>query len=163
MQTKLKNYLEKNNIQYIKHEHPAVFTVEEATEHCAHIPGVASKNLFLRERKKDNFILVVMPAVKKMNITEFGKMIEIKNLTFAKPEEVEDILGLKSGSVSPFGLVNDTEAKVKLYIDEDLWYADTVSFHPNENTSTLEIKQEAFRAYVKSLKNQTKIILLNFE
>ncbi len=163
MQAKLKEFLGKKQIEFTLHEHPAVFTCEEADEHCAYIPGVASKNLFVRERKKDNFILIVMPAVKRMNLKEFGKRVGVKNLTFAKPEALKDLLGLSPGAVSPFGLVNDTDSKVFLYIDEDLWHADTVTFHPNVNTATLELSQENFRKYVQALKNKSEIIPINFD
>lgn len=163
MQIKLKDFLEKNSVEFVLHEHPAVFTCEEADEHCSHIPGIPSKNLFIKERKKDNFFLVVMPADKRMNMKEFGKMIGVKNLTFGKPEEMEELLGLTPGAVSPFGLVNDTESKVKLYLDEDVWNAEIVNFHPNENTATLELNQANFRKYVEKLENESEVVSLNFD
>lgn len=161
MQTKLKDFFEKHSIQYILHKHPAVFTCEEAEEHCSDIPGIAAKNLFIREQKKDNFFLVVMPAAKRMNMKEFGKIIQVKKLTFAKTEELEEIMGLKPGAVSPFGLVNDTKSKVKLFIDQDLWNTEIVSFHPNVNTATLELNQANFRKYVNVLENKTEILELS--
>ncbi len=68
----VEEYLQSHNIEYTQYEHPAVFTVEEAEEHCGHIPGMHCKNLFFRNKKKTRWILLVMPAKKPLDIKSFG-------------------------------------------------------------------------------------------
>jgi Ala-tRNA(Pro) deacylase len=67
-------------------------------------------------------------------------------------------LELEPGSVSPFGLLNNIDNSVETYIDEDIYNADIVSFHPNRNTATLELSKEMFRKYLDSLKHKIQII-----
>ena len=164
MQPELKQYLEQHDIKYILHEHPAVFTCEEADIHCKHIPGMPGKNLFLKSKDKkgrtqDHF-LVIMPAVKRLNLKALQSQLEVKKLTFSKPEELKEILGLTPGSVSPFGLINDTEKKVKVIIDKELWETEIVTFHPNVNTASLELSKEEFHRFIESLGHNVQVIEL---
>lgn len=166
MEPTLKQYLEQHNINYILHEHPAVFTCEEADIHCKDVPGMPGKNLFLKEKdssgKTQNYVIVIMPAEKRLNLKALQKQLEVKKLTFCNEEELKQYLNLTPGSVSPFGLINDKEHEVKVLIDEDLWNADVVNFHPNINTASLELKKEEFHKYINSLENEVRIIGLNF-
>jgi len=157
----VKDYLSNKGITFKEFKHPAVFTCEdvEGLEECKGIRGVHSKNLFLKDRKSRNFYLVIMPAEKKL---ELGKLEELfgEKIKFANPADLKSILGLEPGSVSPFGLINDVEAKVKLVVDKDIWGSEFVSFHPNINTATLELAQQEFRKYLDSLKNEKKVVAL---
>lgn len=158
MNKQIKEYLEKNKIKYEYFEHPAVFTCEEAEVHCKHVPGIPWKNLFLRGKKSNKLFLVSLPAYKKGDLKKLGELLNEKHLSFASAEQLKEILNLEPGSVSPFGLLNDKEKKVKYLIDQELWDADIVNFHPNINTASIALKKADFHKYVKSLENEVKVI-----
>jgi Ala-tRNA(Pro) deacylase len=149
----LEEWLNQNQIEYIIHKHPAVYTVEEAQIHCGHIPGLHCKNLFLTDPKKKKFYLLTLPAQKKMKINEIRQNIGAKKLSFAKPDQLKIYLGLDPGAVSPFGLVNDKENITTYFVDKQVWDADHVCFHPNVNTATLELVKEAFQKAIKATNN----------
>lgn len=148
-------YLRSHNIEFIVHEHIAVFTAAEAAEFTAHIPGLACKNLLLNDQKKKNFYLVVLPANSSANLASLSPD---KKLSFTSADRMEAKLGLLPGSVSPFGLINNREADVELWLDRTVYEADIVTFHPNQNTATLELTREAFHKYLHTLTNSIKII-----
>jgi Ala-tRNA(Pro) deacylase len=152
--------LEELSIEYEKHEHPPVFTVEEAHEHWSDIKGKHSKNLFLRNKKGNRHFLVVMDAEKSLDIKQFQKKIGISNLSFASEKRLEKYLGLTKGSVSPFGLINDENHEVEVIVDKDIINADFVNFHPNINTATVTISAADFKRFLEQTGN--KITFLTF-
>ena len=154
---KIKNYLQKLGINFKEFKHPAVYTCEEAEKYNKNIRGIHSKNLFLKNRKSKRFYLVILPADKKLDLDELGKKIS-DNLKFAKENDLKEILGVKSGAVSPFGLINDKKNKVIAVIDSKVWNPEYVSFHSNINTETLELTKSDFHKYINSLKNELKIL-----
>jgi Ala-tRNA(Pro) deacylase len=159
MDKKLKDYFDKFDIEFEEFKHKAVFTVEESRELKKEIPGLHCKCLFL----KDNigkFYLVGMPAVKRMDMKSFRKKIGVRKLHFGSEEELGDKLKIKPGSVSIFGLVNDTKGEVKLILDMEVWGAEKIGFHPNKNTSTLVLKHKDLEKYFNSLENEKEIIEL---
>jgi Ala-tRNA(Pro) deacylase len=157
MDNLLKSYFEKHEISYKEHNHTAVFTVEESKKITHFIPGVHAKNLFLKD-EKGNFYLVCLPADKKLNIKLLQKKLLVKKLQFASPEELKNELNLTPGSVSIFGMIN---AKLTfLILDKVLWEAPIVGFHPNINTSTLEISHENLERFYNSLKSKKEIVSL---
>ncbi len=153
----IKQYLKNLNINFKTHIHPAVFTCEQADEYNQEIKGIHSKNLFLKDRKSKNFYLIIIPANKNLEIKKFEPLLNQK-LKFANENDLQEILKLTPGSVSPFGLINDKEIKVQIIIDKEIWNSDFVSFHPNINTETLELTNQDFHKYINSLKNKLIII-----
>lgn len=156
----IEDHLRQHDINYILHKHPAVFTCEEAAIHCKNVPGMACKVLFLKGKKNGRFLLVLMPAEKRLQIKELSKITEARELTFVKEEEMQSILGLHPGSVSPLGILNDKKGKAEVIIDQNLWDAEIVSFHPNINTESLEFKREDFRKLMESFPAKPFIIKL---
>jgi Ala-tRNA(Pro) deacylase len=154
MELSLKEWLDKNEINYKLHIHPAVFTVDEARIHCYSIPGLHCKNLLLKDTKSKKYYLVTLPASKKVELSEIKKRIGAKKLSFVKPETLKDILNLEPGSVSPFGLVNDETNRVTYIIDREVWNAEKTCFHPNINTETLELKREDFQKAINAMNNE---------
>jgi Ala-tRNA(Pro) deacylase len=142
------------SIEYEKHEHPPVFTVEEANAHWSDIKGKHSKNLFLRNKKGNRHFLVVMDAEKSLDIKQFQNKIGISNLSFASEKRLDKYLGLTKGSVSPFGLINDENHDVEVIVDKDLVQADFVNFHPNVNTATLTISAADFKQFLEQMGNK---------
>ncbi len=101
------------------HEHPAVFTVEEARAHCGHLPGGHCKSLFLKD-KKGQLWLVVTRDDRVVDLKRLAKALGAKTFSFGKPELLMEVLGVIPGSVTPFGLINDTERRVRVVLDAEM-------------------------------------------
>ena len=162
MEESLKNWLAKHEIHYIEHSHPAVFTVPEAKIHCGHIPGTHIKNLFLHNKKANEYYLVTIPSDKRLDLKAFRKMMGAPKIRFATHEDLEEILGLTPGAVSPFGLVNDTNHRAIFILEKHLWDAEELCAHPNVNTETLQVKNEDFRKFVKATGTEIRLIELPY-
>jgi Ala-tRNA(Pro) deacylase len=155
----IKDYLVGAGIEFQLYTHSAVFTCEEA-ENCKEyksIKGIHSKNLFLKDRKARRFYLIIMPIDKKLDLSEIEKISGDK-IKFGNEDELKSILGLSKGSVSPFGLINDSEHKTIVYIDKIVWESEYVSFHPNINTQTIGLTGENFQKYIKKVGNIYKVV-----
>lgn len=148
------NYLNLNEITYALHEHLAVFTCAEAKIHCKDVFGIPAKSLLVKAG--EHFYLCIVPADKKLNSKKLEDVLKVKKIRFANPEELMQLLRLTFGSVSPFGLLNDKEHKVKLIIDELISRSEYVQFHPNVNTATLVLSQEQFCKFLASIKTEKK-------
>jgi Ala-tRNA(Pro) deacylase len=153
----VERYLEDHHIRYTLYEHPAVYTCEEAEEYCSDIPGLACKNLFLKSKKNKRYFLVILPATKRVDLAHIADLVGETKVSFADARIMKEKLGLDPGSVSPFGLLNNAEQDVELYIERDVYDADIVTFHPNRNTATLEMTQDMFHQFLQTLGN--KIVL----
>jgi len=145
---KVHEVLETLGISYTRHEHPAVFTVEQAEAHWANIQGAHCKNLFLRNQKGSRHYLVILPAHKSADLKKLAQQLGEDNLSFASPERLLRFLGLEPGSVSPFGLINNSQKDVNVVIDLDLKTAGRVNFHPNANTATLGLSSADFDKFL---------------
>lgn len=147
-------------VSYKKYEHPAVYTCEEADELCPDIAGAKGKNLFLRNRNGNQHYLVVTLADKRVDLKRIAELLQESNLGFASERRLKEYLGLKPGSVSPFGLINDKHHDVIVIVDKDLIKHETLSFHPNVNTATLEISKSDFEKFLDWSKNEVRYIQL---
>ncbi len=130
--------LDKLEIEYTMVEHEAVFTCVQAQFVKTLIKGEGCKNLFLRNNKKQYF-MYVLPDEKRADLKSLGKQNNLGHLSFGNEEKLWDLLKLKSGGVSPFGIINDKENIVTLLIDSEL-QSKLLLFHPNDNTKSLNIK-----------------------
>ena len=157
MDNNLKNYLEKNKIEYKIYNHPAVFTVEESKKIKIKVPGMHTKNLFLKDNK-GNFYLICIEANKKLDLAKLKKELNVKKLNFASPEELKSHLNLAPGSVSLFGMIY--AKSVYLIIDKSIWDTSFVGFHPNINTATLVVNHENLEKFYNSLKVKKEILEL---
>jgi Ala-tRNA(Pro) deacylase len=147
-------YLCKLGIKYDIYRHPPLPTIEVALQYWKDIPGTHCKNLFFRNHKGDQHYLVIFECHHNMDIHDLEKRLKQGKLSFASPERMERHLGLTPGSVSPFGLINDTNHHVKLFIDSKLLKADLISFHPNINTASVVITRADFEEFLKSCSNE---------
>lgn len=125
------------NIKYEIIKHEPVFTAEQAEFIKGLLSGVGCKNLFMRNKNKDYFLIIVDDC-KRANIKNIEKICGNSHLSFASEEELNNILGLKRGAVSPLGIINDTLNKVKIVIDKGL-VGKRLLIHPNINTATISI------------------------
>lgn len=156
----LELFLQELNIAVTRYEHPAVFTCEQADQHCASIPGGKSKNLFIRNEKGDKHYLVVVEAQKRVNLHALAQQLHEKRLGFASPERLMRYLKLTPGSVSPFGLIHDTQKQVAVLVDNDLMLHDFVAFHPNSNTATLTIATSDFKKFLNFCGNTIQYLTI---
>jgi Ala-tRNA(Pro) deacylase len=140
--------LEELGIAYVRHEHPPVFTVEQAEKHWTDIAGAHCKNLFLRNKKGNRHYLVVLLSSKQADLRGLNQKLGEDRLSFGSPERLKKYLGLEPGSVSPFGLINDGQKEVTVVVDLDLKKAGRVNFHPNVNTATLSISAADFERFL---------------
>lgn len=140
--------LERLGISFVRHEHPPVFTVEEAEQHWENITGAHCKNLFLRNKKGNRHYLVVIDSSKRADLKALEKQLGEDRLSFASPERLMRYLGLEVGAVSPLGLINDSQKEVQVIIDQDLKEADSINFHPNVNTATVGMSFSDFEKFL---------------
>jgi Ala-tRNA(Pro) deacylase len=150
--------LEELRIAYTRHEHPPVFTVEQAEEHWAAIPATHCKNLFLRNKKGAAHYLVIVAASKQVNISALTAKLGEDRLSFASPERLATHLGLTPGSVSPFGLIHPGARNVRVVIDADLRESTDVAFHPNVNTATIVLVWRDFERYLEHRGNIVRYV-----
>ncbi|MGF7060707.1 prolyl-tRNA synthetase associated domain-containing protein [Brassicibacter mesophilus] len=146
---KLYDILNTLKIEYSRYEHKPIYTIEEANQLDICIPGEHCKNLFIRNRKGDVHYLVLLDQDKKVDLKLLSKQIGCTSLSFASKERLYKYLGLEPGSVTPFGLINDTNKEVQILIDKDLVNASKISFHPNVNTATISISYIDLEKFIK--------------
>lgn len=134
--------LDKLGIEYKRADHPAAETMEACLE-IEKVLGVEiCKNLFLRNRQKTEFYLLMMPGSKPFKTKDITKQLGCARLSFAEAEFMEEFLDITPGSVSVLGLMNDIENRVRLIIDKDILEGEYIGCHPCINTSSLAIKTE---------------------
>ena len=139
--TEVLEYLKRHDIPYESVEHPAVYTSAQAKAlHLPH-PEAEAKNLFLRDDKKRNYYLVTLREGITAGLKEVQEKLGSRRLSFASEDDLRDLLGLHKGSVTPLGLLNDTEHRVQFFLDS--YFAKRlIGVHPNENTATVYLATE---------------------
>lgn len=140
--------LERLGIDYERHEHPPVFTAEEAELHWGDVRGSHCKNLFVRNQKGNRHYLIVLPTSKKADLQSLARVLGEDRFSFGSAERLARFLGLEPGAVSPFGLINDARKEVVVVLDQDLKTAERVNFHPNVNTATVGVSVKDFEKYL---------------
>lgn len=145
----VRDFLEGHDIPYEIHFHPPLFTIAEAMEYWKDIDATHCKNLFMRNHKGDRHYLISFECHKNLDIHGLEHKLHQGKLSFASQQRMERCLGLKPGSVSPLGLINDIAGhRVKLYLDADLQGAERVSFHPCDNTASVVLSHDAFYRFL---------------
>jgi Ala-tRNA(Pro) deacylase len=159
-QQDLLNHLKTIGIEYTNHTHPPVFTVEEAQAHTDHLPGGHCKNLYLRDKKKNNYLLVALDDT-QINLKEFAKQTSLGNLSFGSPQRLMEVLGVKPGSVTPFALYNDGDKKIKkVFLDSRMMGYDILNYHPLENTATTTIARDSLIRFIEHTGHTFEIVEL---
>lgn len=154
------NYLDKLHIPFEIYEHPPAPTVEDALPYWKDIDAAHCKNLFFRNHKGNRHYLVILDHRRLLNIRELEQKLKQGKISFASPKRMEKYLGLSAGSVSAFGIINDHENHVHLFIDAALQSAKNISFHPNENNATLVISFASFIRFLESSGNSFEFMTL---
>ncbi len=134
------DYLDKLGIEYKRTDHEPADNMEACNAIDAVLEVVICKNLFLCNRQKTDFYLLMMPGDKKFKTKELSSQINSARLSFAEPQDMLKYLDIEPGAVSVMGLMNDKEHAVKLLIDEDVLESDYLGCHPCVCTSSLKMK-----------------------
>ncbi len=155
------DYLREKQIWHEITEHEAVFNMEELDAVTLPYPDADAKNLFVRDDKRRSYYLITVKGDKRVDLKEFRKTYGTKPLTFVKPDELTALLGLIPGAVSPFGLLNDREHKVVLYLDEAfLEGAGLIGIHPNDNTATVWLKADELIRIIRENGSEVRMAAL---
>jgi len=131
------DFLDANQLNYQRIEHPAVFTCAEAELHRPDVPAVSTKNLFLCDKKARRFFMAVTACEKTVKLDSLALQLGVGNLRFASEENLFRYLGVTRGAVTMMGLANDTGHQVELWIDAGIWQGEHFLSHPLVNTATL--------------------------
>lgn len=159
-QERVFDFLQQQGIEYTFYTHPEAPTIEIARQYWHNDGSKHCKNLFFRNHKGNRHYLVVFDSEQTLAIHDLEHRLKQGKLSFASEQRMERYLGLKPGSVSPFGLINDTENHTHLFLDKKLLDYPSLSFHPNDNTATVVISQQMFAKYLAAVGNSYEYIEL---
>jgi Ala-tRNA(Pro) deacylase len=135
-------------LDYRTEEHEAVFTVEDGREIKARLPGGHSKNLFLKD-KAGEFFLISALGDTPVRLNRLHSHIGCKRLSFGKEDVLLELLGVRPGSVTVFSVINDQKRRVRLILDRALWDHKHVWFHPMRNTASTRMTPDDILAFVR--------------
>lgn len=139
-------------------EHPPLFTVADSQALRGEIAGGHTKNLFLKD-KKDNFFLVTVDEEADVDLKQIHHLIgAASRVSFGKPEALLELLGVVPGAVTVFGLINDTEGRVKLVLDSTLMENEIVNAHPLINEATTSIAASDLLTFVKATGHEPLVL-----
>jgi Ala-tRNA(Pro) deacylase len=140
-------FMDANGFTYQRLEHPAVFTCAEADLHHSGVTAVSTKNLFLCDKKGRQFFLAVTACEKNVDLNNLSSQLGVSRLRFGSEENLLRLLGVTRGSVTMMGLANDTEHRVELWIDAEIWQDEQFLSHPLVNTATLVISKTELKRF----------------
>jgi Ala-tRNA(Pro) deacylase len=142
-------------------EHPPIPTIEEAIKYWKDIDSRHCKNLFFRNHKGNRHYLVILDSMKQLGIHDLEKRLNQGKLSFASAARMAKYLEVLPGSVSIFGIINDKEKHVHIFIDNDLKNSERLSFHPNDNTATVVISFQGFMKFLLESGNSHEFLKLD--
>ena len=148
------NLLKFKKIEFDIVEHEPFFSVSDSQKYRNKIKGSHSKNLFLKN-KKNNFFLISCEENENINLKKISKSLGLGNVSFAKQELLFSYLKIKPGSVSPFALLNDQNNEVIFYLEKKLYESEFINFHPLENIFTITLPTSIFIKFM--IENNKKI------
>ena len=140
-------FLDAHHFAYQRIEHPAVFTCAESELHRPKVPAVSTKNLFLCDKKARRFFLAVTACEKTIKLDRLALQLGVATLRFASAENLQRLLGVTRGAVTMMGLANDTEHRVELWIDAEIWQGESFLSHPLVNTATLILSKAELQRF----------------
>ena len=139
------------------HRHPALWTVEESKQLRGDLPGGHCKSLFLKD-KKGAFYLVVALEDREIDMKQLRRAITAAQLSFGRPESLMELLGVVPGSVTPFGLINDTETQVRVVLDHGMLEHDPLNYHPLTNEATTAIAPDDLVTFIQACGHEPQIL-----
>ena len=157
---KVLEYLKSSDIHYTIIEHLPTPTIEDAIKYWGKMEATHCKNLFFRNHKGSKHYLVIIEHKKQLIIRNLEQKLKQGKLSFASEKRMAKYLAIQAGSVSLFGLINDTENHVYVFLDKDLLMSEFISFHPNDNTASIKISQGDFRKFLTDSGNSYEFLEL---
>ena len=149
--------LDRLGISHTTHEHKAVFTVEESADIKANLPGGHTKNLFLKDKSGELFLISCIGDT-QVPVNKLHREFGCKRLSFGKPDLLLEHLGVLPGSVTFFAIMNDKDQKVRLILDKALFDHEIVNFHPMQNTATTAIAADDLVTFAKAVDHDPVIV-----
>ncbi|MEM7423980.1 MAG: YbaK/EbsC family protein [Pseudomonadota bacterium] len=146
-----------HGIAYAHNTHPPLHTVEESKRLRGELPGAHVKNMFLKD-KKSQLWLVTCLEHRKIRIRDLEKQIGAPKASFGKPDLLWDALGIRPGAVSPFGLINDPAQRVHAVLDRQMLEVDPINAHPLHNEATTTVKSSDFLRFFELVGHQPAIV-----
>lgn len=146
-------------IEAVTVDHPPVYTVEEARALRGNIPGGHCKNLFLKDKKGQLWLIVCLEDL-VIDLKRLPAKIGAARISFGKPDLLLDVLGVEPGSVTPFALINDTRQQVIVVLDRKMMEFDKVSYHPLVNTATTSLTPNELVQFIRSCGHSPLILEL---
>ena len=150
-------HFETLNIQTKTHQHQAAFSVKEAQHLRGTIEGGHCKNLFLKDKKSQIWLIVCLEDT-QINLKTAPAKIGSARLSFGKPELMNEVLSLMPGSVTPFGLINDKDGQVNVILEKSMMEQNDLNFHPLINTATTTIKSNDLVKFIVSCGHNPQIV-----
>ena len=141
-------------------EHEPALTTEQADRFIEGIEGVRTKTMFLTNKKKRNFYLVIIDDAKRLDMDVFKDIVEEKQIKMASAETLNDKMMLPPGVVSPFGLLNNKDKDIHVYFDQEIVSEERMSFHPNTNEKTIFINTQDLFTFLKEIGYEPHVIKL---
>ncbi len=130
-------YLDDHGIEYEAIEHPAIYTMEEASKLCLPHSDEVAKNLFVTDDKKTRYYLLTMHSRNRVNLKAIRASIGSRRLELASEDDLEKILHVTRGTVGPLALLDEDAGEVQLLLDQSFGASNIIGVHPNENTATI--------------------------
>ena len=156
----VENKLKELEIDFKIVDHPPAFTTEEADKYIEGHDGVRTKSMFLTDRKKKNFYLVILDDYKRLDMDRFKDIVGEKKVKMASENSLMEKMKLPAGTVSPFGLLNNEDHDIKFFFDKEIVDEEIMTFHPNTNEKTLFLKTKDLFKYLDNIGYEVNIIEL---
>ena len=156
-------FLAEHGVEYVRHDHPPVFTCEEERAHVPESGAARTKNLFLRDRRGRRHLLLVTLCAKTVSIAAFAETAGADRLSFASPERLKQRLGVDPGAVTVLGVANDPGHAVEVFIDSDVWAAPSLHAHPLRNDATLVLRHDDLVRFLGATGHQPRIVTVRSE
>lgn len=156
----LMSFLDKIGISITTVDHEPVFTVGEAQKVHGNIPGGHCKNLFCKDEKGVLWLIVALEDA-RIDLKAAKDKIGSKRLTFAKPELLLEVLGIEPGSVTPFGLINDSSCRTNVILDAAMMELEFLNFHPLKNDATTTISGANLLVFIKACGHNPRIVAVS--
>ena len=141
-------------------EHPPVFTVEEAKALRGNLPGHHIKNLFLRNKKEEMWLVVALED-RAIDLKRLGEVLGAGRLSFGSADLLRELWGVEPGSVTPFGAVNDTGKRVTVVLDAAMMKETTINYHPLINTMTNSIGLDYLVRFLEASGHSPRVVAVS--
>ena len=145
------NKLQELGIAFDVVEHPPAFTTEQADSYIEGMEGVRTKTMFLTNKKKTQYYLLIMDDKKRLDMDDFKVQVGADRIRMASLDSLAEKMNLPAGTVSPFGLLNNEEKDIQVYFDKEIINEERMTFHPNTNEKTIFISTTDLFKFLQDL------------